>query len=489
MARGRRIVAFVVVATFWAAAVDGQGQSANGPSSLQDSECFSCHEQGGGSFGPPLRAMFAVIPPDNFSLEAGEPKAYRVEIVNRWTAELRDITATLDIGPAPNIGFSSDAEPLHIEVPATITGFSTGDRTDRQTIDVPGGITDLRIVIDPVQGGPIAPDLILRVWSASADPEGSPGFEIDSGGNGDRERLQIKGGDNLARLGAGTWTIEAAQRSTDAPASLISQGYTLRVDAWSNTTGERRQTQSVPGILDGQAPESPQNASVPFVLLAEDGARSGDRILLTVNATAYYDHPGTTSGGIDDWIITKTIEVGLMETVTDEDPVIFDPDPAPPEPVDEIVIPWDRIGEIVGYVSAFLLVFSMLTGGVFGKSNRRILNKWFKGARRRIAFHNFVSYLLTFWAVVHTVLFIVEPGFPWTLGIIWGGVALLAMFLLGVTGAFQVPMVRRWSYGTWRWTHLALAIAALVFTVVHLLLDGANFTEVAEAVGWQDPFQ
>jgi hypothetical protein len=140
-------------------------------------------------------------------------------------------------------------------------------------------------------------------------------------------------------------------------------------------------------------------------------------------------------------------------------------------------------------VSTFLLVFSMITGGVFGKATRRWQNHLFRSAKRRVAFHNFVSYLLTFFAAAHTALFLWEPGFPWTLGMIWGTGALVAMMLLGVTGALQVPMVRRWNYATWRWTHLALALASVLLTIVHVLLDGANFTEFAEWVGWDDPFR
>jgi hypothetical protein len=48
-------------------------------------------------------------------------------------------------------------------------------------------------------------------------------------------------------------------------------------------------------------------------------------------------------------------------------------------------------------------------------------------------------------------------------------------------------MIRRWNYATWRWSHYGLAVASIVFTLVHFALDGAHFGFVQEWLGWNDP--
>jgi hypothetical protein len=61
------------------------------------------------------------------------------------------------------------------------------------------------------------------------------------------------------------------------------------------------------------------------------------------------------------------------------------------------------------------------------------------------------------------------------------------MLGLGVTGALQVPMIRRWSFAAWRWSHYGLAVATIVFTLAHMGLDGAHFSAVQDWLGWDDP--
>lgn len=494
------MVALVLAAVLLAALAAAQKPVNDEPTGLVESECYTCHAQGGGSFGPPLRAMYAIIPPANLTVPVGEDFPYPVDVLNTWTAELRGIDAVLDLRDAPSLGFASGQDPVLRSDAGTLDGFATDERTQRFEFDVPVGTTTVLASVRPAAGAvPLPPDLVLRVWSAAASPETDGPRETDNTGTGGTERIRFDGAGTISSLGYGVWTIDVVQPvARDNVAAFVPQDFRLDLYAYSNTTGERVQPTSTQQVLDGQDPRSVQNASLLWRLRADERPGGNETITITVDLTAYYDHPGTTSGGRDDWRYTKSLQVGVFEEVL---PDPDDPDPADPDVVldptqrdpdadleAEDAIPWDRIGEIIGYVSAFLLVFSMITGGVFGKTSRRWQNKIFRSAKRRVAFHNFVSYLLTVFALAHTVLFLVEPGFPWTLGIIWGSIAMVAMVLLGVTGALQVPMVRSWGFGAWRWTHLILALVALVFTMVHMLLDGANFTEVAEWVGWQDPF-
>lgn len=490
----RRVATALVLAVLATTVVLAQKPLNDPPTDLQTSECYTCHAQGGGSFGPPLRQMYSITMPANRSIPVNEPFDFPVAVRNTWTAELQDLAGTLDLSRAPSMGFAGDRDPTTAHETGTLSGIATDERSARFTFAVPAGASDIGWALRPTtdQAVWLPPDLVLRMWPADVDPATVAGSDTDRAGAGGTESFRVKGPAAVAAAGAGNWTVDVVQPVVrDGVAALLPQDFRLSFFAFYNTTGARAMPLGSPDTLDGQAPQTRQETTFTWRLRADRPPDPGERITVVVNATAHYAHPGTTSGGRDDWRFTDTRTVAIGAGIQPVGPGGPSPTtgPGPTGPTSDDAIPWDRIGEAVGYVSAFLLVFSMVTGGVFGKATRRWQNHIFRSAKRRVAFHNFVSYLLTFFAAAHTALFLWEPGFPWTLGMIWGTGGLLAMTLLGVTGALQVPMIRRWNFATWRWTHFWLGIAAVVLTVVHMLLDGANFTEVAAWVGWDDPLR
>lgn len=458
------------------------------PTSLAESECFRCHEQGGGAFGPPLQAMYYVNPPENLALEVGTAFDYEVNIQNGWNAELSDIVAIMDLTDAPSFGFSSGQGPHSRVYDGSLAVEAVVDeRSEFHVIDVPVGVTDLLVTLRPsTTAAPTAPDLTLRLWPGKSTADGEA-VVANGGGAGESEKYHAKGANALADIGYGDWAVEVVQPSPLlSPSGLLAQNYELQVQGWFNVTGERTKKLTTPVTIDGQG-ESKQ-APITWTLLAERAP--GDEVIhIIVNATAYYKHPGSTSEGYDFWRYTQTVNIPVQGGgVTGGDEIEFINDGVPAAQEEEgLLIPWDKIGEIMGYFSAFLVLVSVYTGGMFGKATRRQQNKIFGNAKRRIAFHNFLSYGIITMAIAHTVLFILEPGYPWTLGLIWGGISILCMLGLGVTGALQVPMIRKWNFGTWRWWHFGLAIGVIVFTIAHIILDGANFTEIADKIGWKDP--
>jgi hypothetical protein len=484
VARKQTLLLLLVVAIF----VQAANPINEEPTNLAESECFRCHEQGGGAFGPPLQAMYFVNPPEDLELVVGTAFDYEVNIQNGWTAEIRDIEAIMDLTDAPSFGFSSGQGPHSRTYDGSLAVEAVVDeRSDALTFDVPVGVTDLLVTLRPVTtAAPTAPDLTLRLWPGKATPSGDP-VVADGNGAGATEMYHARGANALAEIGYGSWAAEVVQISPLlSPSGLLAQDYELRVQGWFNVTGERAKKLTTPIVLggDGIAGQAP----ITWTLLAEQSP-GAEVIHILVNATGYYGHPGSTSGGYDLWRYTQTINIPVQGGgVTGGDEIEFINDEVPAGPEDAgLLIPWGKIGEIMGYFSTFLVLVSVYTGGMFGKATRRQQNKIFGNAKRRIAFHNFLSYGIITMAVAHTVLFILEPGYPWTLGLIWGGLGILGLLGLGVTGALQVPIIRKWSFGTWRWWHFGLAIGVIVFTIAHIVLDGANFTEIADAIGWKDP--
>lgn len=462
--------------------------------SYSGADCYGCHKQ----WSPvSMRTMFNLRPMETEPAAIGNPLELGMEVQQAWygnaeDAQLTHFEASVDIAQAPSLGFLSQDPPVlgvqstgTIEPPSQPIGAATG----YALIQIPAGTSELVLTLagnstDPALG----PDLAMVLHPGRTRPGSSPymNLTVNDGGRGEPERLVISGNGNVSGLGGEPFAVEAILMPTVQPANRSLQleprtiDFTVTMDAYRNTTGETQQYIVVDRIVEAGA-----STIIPFQLLATRAPAPGEQVRVTMNVTAFYAHD--TGGGRDDFgNLSKSRNVAVVlvgDRVTFQEVV----------PATTVVqasggLPLDRISEAVGYLSAFLLISSIVSGGMFGAASRRAINHLFHTARRRIAFHNFLSYFLMLAAAVHTVLFIVETNYEWTLGIIWGGLAILAMLGLGITGAWQVHMIRRWDFSLWKWTHYGLAVAAIVFTIVHGLLDGAHFGPVQDAVGWDNPF-
>ncbi len=456
--------------------------------------CYGCHR----IWSPvPMKTMYRILPPEK-AADIGSEFSYGVEVQQAWVAQppwpkLMRFEANLNVTQAPSLGFTSDISPLlGVQSYGVIPASTSATQAPKAhvSIDVPVRASDLVITLSPNSTDPSAlgDELTMKVYPMRPNVGGSPTYIINSTGPGESVRFVVHGGGNITALGIGKWGIQAELNATTteprkayfAPNPIP---FTVTVDAYFNTTGEGLQY-----VLLNREVEAGQSTIIPFRLFAVAVPAPGENVVVTVNTLAFYPH---SAGPVrDDWgNFTKTYKVQVFER---DGKLVIGP-PTNATPAATIAAPatlfsLDRISEAVGYLSAFLLIASIVSGGMFGAASRRSINRIFGTARRRVAFHNVLSYFLTLAAGIHTVLFVIEANYEWTLGIIWGGIALLAMLGLGVTGALQVSMVRTWSYGWWKWTHYGLAVAAITFTIVHMLLDGANFGMVQDAVGWDDPF-
>ncbi len=485
MMRSRLRVAALLLTVAVAGAVVAQGQGGGVQEEL-DGDCFSCHQH-----EMPLRTMYVIQPPPTLEVEPGQSFEYQVKVNHVWTTKLnlRAFTASLDLSEAPGLRFVGEEIPPVVgtqqgTIPLDLATLDRPQAAQLQ-VEVPAGATDVLLVVVPSDTTPAGPDLSLTVKPSAGD-----NIRVNNAGPGQPEVFALQGASQVAAAGFGNWSVEVSYRPIDPNAvPPVSTGtrqgvdFTLNHGVWFNTTGATKQFVFKEGPITGG-----QAMLLTWQLQASEEAVTSEQVVRArVNVTAHYDH--TDAGNPDYGNYTKGAQVLLSALGTGEGLVLQDPDA---QGTILIVSPdsgvtMARVSEAVGYATAFLLLGSVWTGGMFGKASRRQLNSVFGSAKRRVAFHNFVSYALTAAAIAHLVLFIIEVRYHWSLGLIWGGVALLAMFGLGVTGAIQIPLIRNWGYPAWRWTHLGLAIASLAFTVFHMLLDGANFVDVAQAVGWEDP--
>lgn len=490
MSRRHLLIAFILVTTI-AVAIPNEITNA-GYLDVRDSECWDCHT----GDDIPLREMFEVVSSETTS-EIGEQFAYEVRVENSWVAELIRLEGGLNIANAPSLGFSSVQPP---ELGDVVRGtIPVVDYTDTANINeitqvqsavvvgyVDAGVTDLKITLTPENTDPnIGPQLEARIFPGRTTPSNQPAFNIEADGPGQSAVLHLESGQEIAEEGFGSWALEVRTTPVGvggSPSNLLSDiKFSVTFDKYYNVTGENVQFLSRTVNL-----EAGQSTAFGWILVAQTPPGPGEFVTVNMNTTSLYIHDASSypdhsyihrnfnfavsdEGGLAKF--EGTPQTGAMQNL-------------------QLGVSVTTISEAIGYISAFLLVASVYTGGMFGKATRRQQNKWFGSAKRRVAFHNFLSYGIVMAALIHTVLFISpwENSFHWTNGLIWGGIGLLALFALGVTGAIQVPMIRKWNYATWRWTHFGLAIAAIVFTLVHMFLDGSNLSAIQDVVEWKDPF-
>lgn len=489
----RRTVPVLVLLVVAGSSVLGQGMQAT---DVPSSECYECHRSGGAASTSAITSVYSLRPPENLRLVPGEPTEFTVVFRNDWTARLDRIAVTLDLERAPSFAFAGAPDPLLGvtrvgTIPFDLETVAAAQKTARLTVPLAEGATAARFRLIPdTTDGATAPDLRFRLWDPHANPQGIAQTEVDDQGAGGTEVFRLRDAGAVALRGTGTWTVEAVLPglADGAGASTFTdQGFRVVVDAWFNQTGERQNTLNSAARLDGFLEEFP-STELTWTVHVVSPVTEGQAFALRSEATAYYRHP-PQFGAIDEWRFKDDLNVPILvppqANTTQPTTVTLNVTPPPPPPDAGLVVTGAAVGEAFGYFATFLYVSSTIAGGMFGL--RRGLNRAFGSARRRIAFHNVVSYLLIAVTILHIVVFLVELTFHWAVGILWGGLATLALFGLGVTGAFQISIIRGWSYGAWRVLHYGLAVLAILLTAVHLTLDGIHFQAVQDAVGWRDP--
>lgn len=486
------VVSAVFLATLGAAAIVSAGVPV-----LQEQQtaCYTCHVT---ITTKPLTAgtFYNIIPPTQVPVPPGSVTAYTVRFQNEYSSDGKAVVATLDLTNAPSLQFAPSSPPIPLKRDGAITVDATQPTTPQGSaviFAIPEGATSVAVTMKPGQEGGEGPDLTMRIFGnqASEQPTGEPTVApVNDAGRGQAETHTYVGTE-LAQLGAGNWSVEARYtplnitdpQDPQPPVASGQVGFTVDVLVSFDTADLRQLTLSTRELI------KPNGARLFTWLLTSAGAVGPtEHASVTMNATLFHLH--RTQDNVPkpdgDWgNFTKEVDVPVvdegMPTLKLEAGTIINTGPRTSG------VSIVRIGEAIGYGSAFLMISSIASGGMFGKASRRGLNTMFGAAKRRVAFHNGLSYALTILAAIHLTIFVVDKTFYWTRGILFGGLSILSMFGLGVTGALQIPMIRKWNYGVWRWTHYIMTITALLFLVVHILLEGVNMPFLSEALGYHDP--
>lgn len=481
----RRLAAVLLLASAGALAVAQSPEPSYAPE--RETLCYDCHAGAAYGSSPPVVTFIDLAPPASAGALPGTPFAYPVRVQNAWTADLTFLEPELDLTLAPSLAFASDIAPLDRILADTLTvdlAKATEAQAKANPIEVPAGLTYLHLALEPDERDAVTgPDLALRVENN--------GFSqtIDKAGRGGTEVLDLATRGDFSALGYGNWTVSAVLTPVPSdPAALANATlpkttvpFRLVLEAGAAETTDR-----VVRLPSREPLARGDGLVATFRLLPLRPPGPDETVALRVRAHVFYEHPPSANAD-DDADLAK--EFGQPIHVVSEGGEVRLTTVAPQTVAVEVHngATMATVAEAIGYASAFLILASTTAGGMFGKASRRWANSLFGTARRRIAFHNFLSYGLILAALGHTALFLVEAAYAWAVGLVWGGLAALCMLGLGVTGALQVPIIRRWDFRTWRWTHYALAVGTIGFTLAHMGLDGAHFSAVQEWLGWRDP--
>ncbi len=500
------------------AVVAAQAAPENSEATLaHESECFECHgtegTNSGKGGGPAMHTMFRMFMHEPPNLERGASTVLDFQIRNWWTSELQGFDGYIDISNAPALSFEATKPPVHGSQPGELARYQEAayfqgqERSARINVDIPTGGTDLDIHLAPAEGANA--DLILRVWTPGQNPESSAPMERNLGAGGEPESVSIRGDP----VQGGRYVLEIAEipdtfgGAPNFDAVGFEVNWTLEYQFVAGATTRNGGTLVV---LDGQEKSAPQSTRISWPVNVISNISEEQHVRVYMESVAYYDHPPQFRA-IDEWLFWNEVEYYFTpqedgtiaiervtptgDRVTDfllgEGQVIEltseeDEGPVLVEDPDEQAL--DTVAEAIGYTAAFLLIVSLLTGGAFGNWSRRFQQiLLYRKAKKRVAFHNVVSYGLILTATIHMIIMLVEPRYPWSVGFFLGGTAIFGMYLTGFTGMFQRPMVRAMGHEQWRWIHYLSFVLSFGGAIGHILLDGIHFADVQAALEWQDP--
>ena len=455
-------------------ALPGIAQSLTEPAGeVTTARCYAHHKTEG------YRSM-DLFPDVITQVAVSQEFPLRLTVRNPWLHELRDITAYVNLSGAPGVFVEGGEEPREDTTSGTFTDGNPTTFVQRQySVPVRRNASELYVAVNGEEGEdvglPRVPDSRNDFDLVVAGPDGSrfegPDPDPDPSGPADTSRQyeptwqeQVRVPQSaLTAAGPGDWTVTLRYRGGDSDAN-----FDLFTGTYYNQTGLV--------LLPWSGTLGPNEAhTFEFTLRATD---EGDVQALKYGAmgNAFYDHTdsNTEDEGVHDKFNTMTFELGSEYVVG---AAVVSGGGA--DTLGPILRRW---GQVLGFAGSFLILPSLVFGGTFGKGTVTRLNEAFGGPRRRVLFHNSMSFWLLGLSVFHMFLFLYESFLNWSHGLIWGGLSLACMIGLGVTGATQRQFVARWGFNRWRFIHFAMGILVFVFVLIHLTADGTHLAAVREVL-------
>jgi hypothetical protein len=430
---------------------------------VNDAQCFEHHlEDGFIPYGFRFANSYSQLP-----IGKTVPITVQIRHITNYLGphQVKDMTVTINTEDAPNVHIMTDDIPENIEITDGPITLGHGEVQEWGPVFIGSGASQgyFRVAIDQISYGGVA---------APLDAAGLQGQLILQAGSRvvevrDTQAEIFMGKDFFEAGGRGNYTFSVEYRAHNA---MVPTEVTLDMELF--VTFEPDATEVTFGDPSREALTAVGHVAeitIPVRIISEDEALIDFRI----RANAFWPHDPGDGAPLDDGIyyrfLTMRVVGGdeLVEVAQQEAPV----------PVGVVNL-YNLLTRILGFIGLFLVVAAMFTGGAFGKSSRRWMNKMTGGAKKRVLWHSSVGFLIVLVATIHFGLALIETRNDISKGLLWGGMAWALMISLGFTGYYQVRMIKKWNYRVWRHMHLWSAVAVLVFVLFHLVLEGSSLSEI-----------
>jgi hypothetical protein len=474
-ARKIALMAVAVVLVILLIGLPSWGQDAVEPSGeLASADCYGHHKQEG------FRSM-DLLPTVVTEVPKGTPFSFALTIKNPWLHDLQHPVGYVNISNAPGLSFPGARDPVATSANGTV---QNGQKSSAATLQVDPNATQMIVsMVGTKSGTPLdsrvvtadysllvqSPDGSLKLTDGSKPPATS-GAPI-SPGQGRTASTVVVDTANLTRGGPGAWTATVTYNGIEPTGT-----FQLSSVVYYNLSQSKELTVAGPAVL-----KPGESYTFHFTILVGN-VDSLQHLRYGGRGTAYHQHTDKAIGDNGDYDKWNTMDFSTGSTLVIGTAKVVDVGGV--SLLQPILRRW---GQVLGFTGAFLVIPSLVFGGTFGKRTVEPLNRLFGGARRRVLFHNSMSFWLLGIGVLHMLIMFYEAFWPWSHGLVWGGLSLAAMVGLGVTGATQRRFVARWGFARWRFVHFAMGILVFVFVSVHTVVDGSHLAPIRGAIFGPDP--
>ena len=390
-----------------------------------DGECEECHT----GFQP-----FAVVPDSPSEVPEGQEFDFKVHVENPWNHELNDVQVTLDLSEAPNIFDAVGGDET--QVTESLQGDIGAGSSVSGTIGVNPGASEILLQMYYAEPFLFTGDLNLRLTG----PEGG---QWSSDQSDTTEVIRVDSPEILDEgFGEYSWTIESE-------AAIRSVEYFL-------TTSVTYSGGSVVVLELGDI--GPTDRSSAEFRLTSSG-RGANEVVFQVTAIASHDHSGSQPDS-DRYEDGGSFGISVGDTYSYSEPR---------SSISSSTALW-YTGRIIAFLTVALFLLSFISGGSIIS-----LKRWLeKNMRNRRKFHCTVSFLTVKLAIVHLLVLYLGYYSGTYKGLILGGISLLLMVCLGLTGIFRDRLQNMIGERNWRRLHLWLSILITVLLVIHAVKEGTD---------------
>lgn len=464
---GRRVaLSFALLGVVTLLVTTGIAQTGTDPRNTSDeyfdavngANCYAHHS------GDNFEAMHFALLTRYSQLPIGETTELELQVrhAGEMTQDLLDIGVTIDTAQARNVQVVTDDFVANVE--NEVHPDIAPGATESIPVEVLNGAQAFNVNATAPPGVLPNEEIMLRVVSQT-------GTAFTGSGDAFSKRVSLDA-ETLSGAGSGPYTVEV-RYAHPAPQA----GSPLTVEIQYEVIYAQTQTkfffEADGGAIRGSDPGNLKSRIIKIPIIVTSDAEG----LLDFRAEGvnFWEHQPGDGAPLDNGLFyrfaTMKVKGGDTEIRVES---------AGPIPLAPTVDLYNMFTRVLGYIAIVLVPVSMITGGMFGKGSRRYLNKITGGAKKRVLWHNAMSFMIIGIASLHFLLALLEGKFLWTKGLFWGGVGWAVLVSLGFTGWYQVRMIKRWNYKVWRHTHLWSAVGVFGFAVIHMLLEGSDFAVVRD---------